>query len=284
MATADVPTMAATGVPAAQTVLEVAIDRIAADPGQPRTWIDPAGLETLAASIAAAGVIQPLLVSHHPDLEARRSTPYMIVSGERRWRAARQAGLAAVPVVVHAGWLAAADRLMLQLDENDGELRRALSLYDRAAAVARALSLSGQRKEDFARRHRKSGAWLSHYLVIAGATGPTRDLLAAGLLTGITVARLFSRLSAADQQSLLDHARRTRVPITARRIEALARGGGGSPGAARSRRSRDRFALTAADVAALLRLLGHRPQGRPEERFRQLLALARAPRRNGSTR
>jgi ParB family chromosome partitioning protein len=271
--------MAATELPTALTVLAVALDRIAPDPGQPRTWIDPSGLETLAASIAAAGVIQPLLVSHHPDPAARRTTPYMIVSGERRWRAARLAGLAAVPVVVHAGELAAADRLMLQLDENDGELRRELSLYDRAAAVARALSLSGQRKDDFARRHQKSAAWVSHYLVIAGATGPTRDLLAAGLLTGITVARLFSRLSATDQRSLLDHARRTRVPITPRRIESFARRGGNSPGASRPRRSRDRFMLGSEDLAALLRLLGHPPQGSPKEQFQLLLALARAPAR-----
>jgi ParB family chromosome partitioning protein len=198
------------------------IDEISPDPEQPRTEIDRSELEMLAASIRGAGVIQPLLVSAHPDPEARQVTPYMIVAGERRWRAARLAGLVAVPVVVHPGELSAADRLMLQLDENDGELRRELSLYDRAAAVARALSLSGQKKDDFARRHQKSSGWVSHYVAIAGATGPTRDALASGFLTGITVTRLFSRLSATDQRRLLQQAKRSQLPITVARIEGLA--------------------------------------------------------------
>lgn len=204
------------------TALVVAIEQIVPDPEQPRTEIDRSELEMLAASIRGAGVIQPLLVSEHPDPEARLVTPYMIVAGERRWRAARLAGLASVPVVVHPGELSAADRLMLQLDENDGELRRELSLYDRAAAVARALSLSGQKKDDFARRHQKSSGWVSHYVAIAGATGPTRDALASGFLTGITVTRLYSRLSATDQRRLLQQAKRSQLPITVARIEGLA--------------------------------------------------------------
>src|SRR5258708_20536181 len=150
------------------------IDEIVPDPEQPRPEIDRSELEALAASIKGAGVIQPLLVSAHPDPEAREATPYMIVAGERRWRAARLAGLPAVPVVVHPGELSAADRLMLQLDENDGELRRELPLYDRAAAVARALALSGQKKDEFARRPQKSGAWVSPYLAIPPPPPPTR--------------------------------------------------------------------------------------------------------------
>jgi ParB family chromosome partitioning protein len=214
------------------TALLVPVDQIVPDPDQPRTEVDRAELDALAASIQAAGVIQPLLVSHHPDPAARASTPYMIIAGERRWRAARQAGRPTVPVVVHPGELSGPDRLMMQLDENDGELRRELSLYDRAAAVDRALTQSALKKDEFARRHHKSGAWVSHYVAIANATGPTRDALAAGLLTGITVTRLFSRLSAADQRRLLQHAKRTRLPITVARIEARAQRGEDHPRAA----------------------------------------------------
>ncbi|HVT14668.1 MAG TPA: ParB/RepB/Spo0J family partition protein [Thermoanaerobaculia bacterium] len=309
------------------TALLVPVDQIVPDPDQPRTEVDRAELDALAASIQAAGVIQPLLVSHHPDPAARAATPYMLIAGERRWRAARQAGCATVPVVVHPGELSGPDRLMMQLDENDGELRRELSLYDRAAAVDRALTLSALKKDEFARRHHKSGAWVSHYVAIANATGPTRDALAAGLLTGITVTRLFSRLSAADQRRLLQHAKRTRLPITVARIEARAQRGedrpqaaavapapaaggpvaapesstasapaqppaagsrslpaaaspsgraptAGPPAASRSPGPR-KFALAPADCAALLRLLGHQPQGTSHDQFRHLLALAR---------
>ncbi|HVT60178.1 MAG TPA: ParB/RepB/Spo0J family partition protein [Thermoanaerobaculia bacterium] len=308
------------------TALVVPVDHLVPDPDQPRTEVDRAELDALATSIKAAGVIQPLLVSHHPDPAARASTPYMIIAGERRWRAACEAGLATVPVVVHPGDLSAPNRLMMQLDENDGELRRELSLYDRAVAVDRALSLSALRKDEFARRHHKSNAWVSHYVAIAGATGATREALAARLLTGIAVTRLFARLSASHQRRLLTHAKRTRLPITAARIESLAQRGadqpramaaapgtadsqpgastdltasaparapvaGPRPAAAEAGRSAPattakisaarsvprpaKFALAAEDLAALLRLLGHEPQGTAQDQFRQLISLAR---------
>ena len=68
--------------------------RLFANPRQPRTRFDGDALETLTASIIEHGVLQPLLVSE--DGPGR----YMIVAGERRWRAARKAGLERIPVVI----------------------------------------------------------------------------------------------------------------------------------------------------------------------------------------
>lgn len=72
------------------------IDRLLPNPRQPRTSFDPAALEELAASIRTHGVIQPLVVTAAADQPGR----YWLVAGERRWRAARIAGLKEVPVIV----------------------------------------------------------------------------------------------------------------------------------------------------------------------------------------
>ncbi len=73
--------------------LEVDLDLLEPNRFQPRTHVDPAGIEDLARSIKANGMVQPILV--------RRDGPrYQIIAGERRWRAAQRAGLLRVPVVV----------------------------------------------------------------------------------------------------------------------------------------------------------------------------------------
>jgi ParB/RepB/Spo0J family partition protein len=75
---------------------ELPIDLIAPFAGQPRKRFDEKRLKGLAESIGEDGVIQPIGVRAHPD-EAGR---YMIVAGERRWRAARLAGLTSIPAVI----------------------------------------------------------------------------------------------------------------------------------------------------------------------------------------
>jgi ParB family chromosome partitioning protein len=73
--------------------LEVDVDRLSPNRFQPRTEIDQAGIQDLARSIRANGIIQPIVVR-------REGTGYQIIAGERRWRAAQHAGLLKVPVVV----------------------------------------------------------------------------------------------------------------------------------------------------------------------------------------
>ncbi len=73
--------------------LEIDVDLISPSRVQPRTHVDPAGIEDLARSIRANGIIQPIIVR-------RDGLGYQIIAGERRWRAAQHAGLLRVPVVV----------------------------------------------------------------------------------------------------------------------------------------------------------------------------------------
>src|SRR5688572_25736407 len=72
---------------------EVPVDALEPNPAQPRTVMEPRALAELAASIRESGMVQPILVR-------ARGNRYQIIAGERRWRAAREAGLTHVPVIL----------------------------------------------------------------------------------------------------------------------------------------------------------------------------------------
>ena len=112
----------------------VAIDQIDPNPEQPRGGVDPAALQELAASVRSIGVLQPLLVT------AGAGGRFTLVAGERRWRAARLAGLREVPVVVTS--LAGDELLTAALVEN--VQREDLSPLEEAGAYARLLAASGE--------------------------------------------------------------------------------------------------------------------------------------------
>jgi len=107
---------------------EIALDRIEPDPEQPRRTFDPERLEELAASIRLQGVLQPIAVRY----DATRDR-YVIIHGERRWRAAQLAGLTSIPAIVRE--VSDEQRLVQQLMENI--LREDLNALDRAAALRR---------------------------------------------------------------------------------------------------------------------------------------------------
>jgi len=77
-----------------QGIIHIPIDQIRPNPQQPRTNLDEEALKELAASITEHGIIQPLIVTVDPEEDN-----YTLIAGERRWRAARMAGLAMVPVI-----------------------------------------------------------------------------------------------------------------------------------------------------------------------------------------
>jgi ParB family transcriptional regulator, chromosome partitioning protein len=105
---------------------EIDLDRISPDPDQPRQTFDEEALEELAASIRKEGVLQPIAVRYEES-----SDEYIILHGERRWRASRLAGLSAVPAVVRD--IPEERRLVHQLMEN--VVREDLNAVDRAAAL-----------------------------------------------------------------------------------------------------------------------------------------------------
>src|SRR5919204_5696591 len=89
---------------------DVPVDLIRASPDQPRTAFDPASIDSLAASIADAGVVQPVILRPLPDGR------YELIAGERRWRAAQRAKLETLPALIRNQ--DEAERLQTALIEN----------------------------------------------------------------------------------------------------------------------------------------------------------------------
>ncbi|MFQ5340113.1 MAG: ParB/RepB/Spo0J family partition protein [Anaerolineae bacterium] len=114
--------------PVASTVLKLPLDRIYPDPDQPRRTFPEESLEELAASIREQGVLEPIQV-------IATDQGYQLLHGERRWRAARLAGLSWIPSIIYEQPLSDADRLTRQLIENIQ--REDLNDVDRAAALER---------------------------------------------------------------------------------------------------------------------------------------------------
>jgi ParB family transcriptional regulator, chromosome partitioning protein len=101
------------GLAKSKDAAEIPLDRIEPDPDQPREHFEADAMSRLAESIRARGVLQPIRVQWHEE-----RSRYVIIAGERRWRAAREAGLAVVPCVIQRGDLPAGELLALQLIEN----------------------------------------------------------------------------------------------------------------------------------------------------------------------
>jgi ParB family chromosome partitioning protein len=154
-------------------VLEVAIDRIARNPHQPRGRFDAEELTELAASIVTHGVLQPIVV---------RATPtgdYELIAGERRLRAARQAGLDTVPVVVRDS---TTDQMLeLALVEN---LQRAdLNAIEGAQAFRELIDRFGLTHEEVARRVGKSRVAVSNALRLLDLAPETREAIVDGRIS-----------------------------------------------------------------------------------------------------
>ena len=146
---------------------ELPVSLIKPNPSQPRTSFDEEALRALAASIEASGVVQPLLVRPLPD------GSYELVAGERRWRAAKQAGIDKVPAVVRDQ--AEAERLQAALIEN--MVREDLNPVEEAKACAALVEELGLTKEELARRVGRSRPAVSNLIRLLELPDEALELL-----------------------------------------------------------------------------------------------------------
>jgi ParB family chromosome partitioning protein len=152
---------------------EVPLDLIRPNPDQPRRAFDPETLAALAESISEAGVIQPLIVRPLPDGR------YELIAGERRWRAAREAGLDVVPAMVRDEDTAL--RMQTALIENVA--REDLNPVDEARACAALVEELGLSKEELAGRLGRTRPAISNLIRLLDLPDDVLDLLAEGQLT-----------------------------------------------------------------------------------------------------
>lgn len=171
---------------------EIALDQITPNPRQPRTSFDPEAVEELAASIRAVGVLQPVVV--------RRSETgaFQLVVGERRWRAARIAGLETIPAIVRDG----DDRAMLRDALIENVQRQDLNPLEEAGAFRALLDEGEMTHEELAAQVGKSRAAVTNTLRLLALAPGVQQRLASGLLSAA-----HGRAIAA----LADHASQERV-------------------------------------------------------------------------
>jgi len=195
--------------PAAE-VAELDVSALEANPFQPRTEFDEVALGELAESIRANGVIQPIVVR-------RAGQTFQIVAGERRWRAAKLAGLARVPVVVRD--VPDATAAVLALVEN--VQRSDLNPIEKARAFRRLAELTGDRLDDIGKQLGLDRSTVSNFVRLLDLSAGVQALVSRGTLS-MGHARALLGLSELEQQTLAEVAVRDRLSV--REIEARAQG------------------------------------------------------------
>jgi ParB family chromosome partitioning protein len=155
--------------------LDVDVDLLEPNRFQPRTHVDAAGIDDLARSIAANGMVQPIVVR-------RDGARYQIIAGERRWRAAQQAGLLKVPVVVKEVGPGEEGRLLeWALIENIQ--REDLNPIEEALAFRRMMDEFDRTQEDVAAAVGKDRSSVANILRLLRLPGEVRAQVAAGALS-----------------------------------------------------------------------------------------------------
>jgi ParB family chromosome partitioning protein len=175
-------------------VLEVSIDAISPNPYQPRSIIDPEKIAQLADSIRTHGLIQPLIVTNAPE-----TGRYLLIAGERRWRAAREAGLETAPVVVKD----AAPREMLELALVENVVRADLSPLEEATAYRQLIDEFGLTQATVAERVGRSRVAVTNTLRLLGAAEAVQAALQEDRITEGHARALLGLPTAIDQVAML---------------------------------------------------------------------------------
>ncbi len=223
---------------------ELPLSAIVPNPNQPRRIFDQIALSALAESLSEKGLLQPILVRLRPD------GAYELIAGERRWRAARIAGLETIPALVRDEPDADAESLELALVENMA--REDLNPIEEARACAALVDRTGLTHELIGQRVGRSRVAISNLIRLLDLPDDALFLVESG------------RLSAGHGRALLlasDHELRRRLAREAvehgwsvRELEARARGGGARARAGPRAARRERPATPADQLAALARV------------------------------
>lgn len=197
--------------PAGASYRELPVDSIAANEFQPREHFDEDGLAALCASIREVGVLQPILVRPGDN------GGFELIAGERRWRAARRAGLDTVPAIVRS--IDNVASLEHALVENLH--RQDLGPLEEAAAYAQLMEDFGMTQEDVGRRMGKSRSAISNSLRLMQLSPAVQAMLVSGELSAGHARALLGLPSKGDQEVLARRA--VDKDLSVRAVEMLVR-------------------------------------------------------------
>ena len=212
----------------------LAVGALTPHPGQPRRHFDEAALEELAQSIAARGLIQPIVVRPRGD-------GYQIVAGERRWRAAQRARLHEVPVIVRD--FDDTETLEIALVENIQ--RQDLNAIEEAQAYQRLIADYGHTQDALARLVHKSRSHVANLMRLLDLPPAVQQHVVEGRLT---MGHARALIGIADAETVA--AQVVARGLSVRQTEQLARGARNGEPAPSATRARD------PDIAALEVQLG----------------------------
>ncbi|HHY58792.1 MAG TPA: ParB/RepB/Spo0J family partition protein [Chloroflexi bacterium] len=153
----------------------LAIDRLLPNPHQPRAAFDPAALDELAASIRAHGIIQPLVVTAAPEAPGY----FWLIAGERRWRAARLAGLQAVPAILRE----ATPQQLMEWALVENVQRADLNAIEEAAAYQALMEEFGLTQAEVAERVGKSRPVIANTVRLLGLPLAAQQAVIDGVIT-----------------------------------------------------------------------------------------------------
>ena len=153
-------------------VIELPVNQIRRNPRQPRRAIDAAPLDELASSIAAVGIVQPVIVRAVEE-------GYELIAGERRWRAAQKAGFTVIPAIVRQ----ASDVESLELALIENVVREELNPVDEAYALKVLLEDLGVTQESLAARVGKSRSAIANKVRLLDLPAAIQESLTSGVLS-----------------------------------------------------------------------------------------------------
>lgn len=197
--------------PAEGAVSTLPLQKIEPNPLQPRKTFAEEELDALAESIRIHGIIQPLTVRLLPN------GYYQIIAGERRWRAARLAGLSQVPVVV----IEADDRKAMELALIENLQRADLNPVEEALGYQQLISEYGMTQEQAAERVGKSRPAVANALRLLSLSRPVQDLLAEGRLSAGHARALLTIRSDAEQYAVAQKV--INLQLSVRQTETMCR-------------------------------------------------------------
>jgi len=175
-----------------EKIHKISVDLLVPNPEQPRSVFNEDELAGLASSIKAHGILQPLVVTPHGD-------SYYIIAGERRWRAAKQAGLTSVPVVIRSA--KQLERLELALVENVQRVN--LSPLEQAVSIEYLHEQFSLGYDVIAKRLGKSTSAVQNTARLVRLTDVSKQALAAKQITEGHARAILALKDAASQEKLL---------------------------------------------------------------------------------